>query len=88
MEAVEQSNDEVPSLLSFYIHFPYCEQKCFYCGCNSYLRSKEEDDDIYFEAVLSEIDRVIERIDSSRNIAQYTLAEEARALPIQDFWVR
>lgn len=70
LEAVEQSNDEVPSLLSFYIHFPYCEQKCFYCGCNSYLRSKEEDDDVYFEAVLSEIDRVIERIDSSRNIAQ------------------
>ena len=23
LEAVEQSNDEVPSLLSFYIHFPY-----------------------------------------------------------------
>ena len=46
LEAVEQSNDEVPSLLSFYIHFPYCEQKCFYCGCNSYLRCKEEDDDV------------------------------------------
>ena len=70
LAAVEQSNDEAPSLLSFYIHFPYCEQKCFYCGCNSYLRSNEGDDEVYFEAVLSEIDRVIERIDRSRNIAQ------------------
>ena len=70
LAAVEQSNDEAPSLLSFYIHFPYCEQKCFYCGCNSYLRSKEGDDEAYFDAVLSEIDRVIERIDRSRNIAQ------------------
>lgn len=70
LAAVEQSNDEAPSLLSFYIHFPYCEQKCFYCGCNSYLRSNEGDDEAYFDAVLSEIDRVIERIDRSRNIAQ------------------
>lgn len=68
--AIECSNNERPSQLSFYIHFPYCEQLCHYCGCNSYVRSKGADDQAYFEALLKEIDLITERIDPSRKIAQ------------------
>lgn len=68
--AIDQSNREQPNQLSFYIHFPYCQQLCHYCGCNSYLRSKETDDEEYFQALLREIDLITERIDPARKIAQ------------------
>lgn len=67
---IEGSNEEEPSSLSFYIHFPYCHHLCYYCGCNSYVRKDVNDDDIYFDALLREIDMVTERISPSRKIAQ------------------
>lgn len=68
--AIEQSNSEQPDQLSFYIHFPYCQELCHYCGCNSYVRSRSTDDEEYFQALLREIDLITERIDPSRKIAQ------------------
>ncbi|MDO5017512.1 MAG: oxygen-independent coproporphyrinogen III oxidase [Porphyromonas sp.] len=70
IEAVSASNDLLPSNLSFYIHFPYCEQLCHYCGCNSYLRTQSTDEALYFETLLKEMDLVISRIDPSRKISQ------------------
>lgn len=70
LEHIDNSNTEEPSLLSFYIHFPYCHHLCYYCGCNSYVRSSVEDDDVYFDALLREIDIVIAHISSNRQISQ------------------
>lgn len=70
IQAIDRSNSEHPKLISFYIHFPYCEQRCHYCGCNSYLRAKGTDDEEYFVALLKEIEIVTSRINPSRKIAQ------------------
>lgn len=70
VRAITESNQQTPQHLSFYIHFPYCQQLCHYCGCNSYLRKKESDDDEYIDAVLQEIDLVCKHIDKSRKISQ------------------
>ena len=70
IHAIDVSNNEQPSHLSFYIHIPYCKRMCHFCGCNSFPKTNKSDDETYVNAVLKEIELVCDLIDPSRKIAQ------------------
>ena len=70
IRAIEISNQQEPAHLSFYIHIPYCNRMCHYCGCNAYPRQKESDVKGYVDAVIREIGMVCDKIDQNRRIAQ------------------
>lgn len=70
IKAIEVSNHQEPAHLSFYIHIPYCNRMCHYCGCNAYARNKQSNDGEYVDAVIQEIALVCEKIDKNRKIAQ------------------
>ena len=70
IQAIEASNSEQPSHLSFYIHIPYCKRMCHFCGCNSFPKTSKGDDETYVNALLKEIELVCALIDPSRKIAQ------------------
>ncbi len=70
VRAIELSNHQEPAHLSFYIHIPYCNRMCHYCGCNAYPRNKQSNDSAYVDAVIQEIALVCEKIDKNRKIAQ------------------
>jgi oxygen-independent coproporphyrinogen III oxidase len=40
--------------ISIYIHLPFCEKLCTYCGCNKKITNNHKVEDPYIEAVLSE----------------------------------
>lgn len=42
------------SALSLYIHLPFCESLCTYCGCNKHITTNHEVEDPYIQAVLKE----------------------------------
>ncbi len=42
--------------LSLYIHIPFCQSLCWYCGCNTHITTKEEPILSYLEALHKEID--------------------------------
>ncbi len=50
MEAID---DTAP--VSIYIHVPFCEKLCWYCGCNTSIASKYGPVHHYFETLLKEI---------------------------------
>ncbi|MDD2512990.1 MAG: oxygen-independent coproporphyrinogen III oxidase [Proteiniphilum sp.] len=70
IRAIDASNRQEPSHLSFYIHLPYCNRMCYYCGCNAYPRTKRSSDQEYVDAVMREIQLVCTHIDPKRKIAQ------------------
>lgn len=70
IHAIDSSNSEQPSHLSFYIHVPYCKRMCHFCGCNSFPKTNKSDEEVYVYTVMKEIELVCARIDSSRKIAQ------------------
>lgn len=48
----EESNTEKG--ISLYIHLPFCESLCTYCGCNTRITKNHKVEEGYIEAVLSE----------------------------------
>jgi len=70
IRAIDASNRQEPAHLSFYIHLPYCNRMCHYCGCNAYPRTRGSSDSDYVDAVIHEAEIVCRHIDPDRKIAQ------------------
>lgn len=52
--------------LSLYMHIPYCDQLCWYCGCNTKATQKYEPVASYVDVLLAEMDLVAEAIGPGR----------------------
>ncbi len=45
---------EKDSAISLYIHLPFCESLCTYCGCNKRITKNHQVEDPYIESILKE----------------------------------
>jgi oxygen-independent coproporphyrinogen III oxidase len=57
--------------LSLYIHIPFCERLCLFCGCNVSINKNHDVLLPYLEKLKWEIARVAGLIDRSRPVVQY-----------------
>ncbi|MFY7777783.1 MAG: oxygen-independent coproporphyrinogen III oxidase [Elstera sp.] len=48
--------------VSLYLHIPFCQQLCWYCGCHTQIVSHDAPIRAYVDLLLSEIDLVAERL--------------------------
>jgi oxygen-independent coproporphyrinogen-3 oxidase len=56
--SIEQSNNS--DGISLYIHLPFCESLCTYCGCNTRITKNHRVEEPYIKAVLKEWDMYLE----------------------------
>jgi len=56
--------------LSAYVHLPFCEERCAFCGCNVVITPHREVAGRYLDAVEQEIDLLAEHLPRQRTIAQ------------------
>jgi oxygen-independent coproporphyrinogen III oxidase len=68
--ALEQSN-ESGSPLSLYIHIPFCERLCLFCGCNVVINRNHDIAVPYLGALERELSLVSEQLDRSRPVTQF-----------------
>ncbi|WP_298153350.1 oxygen-independent coproporphyrinogen III oxidase [Flavobacterium sp.] len=54
LETVKHSFTESPEGISIYIHLPFCESMCTFCGCNKRITKNHAVEDPYIRAVLTE----------------------------------
>ncbi len=54
--------------LSLYLHVPFCQEMCHYCGCNTKATRKMAPVLAYVELMLKEIDLVLERLGTGREV--------------------
>lgn len=60
----EESGEALP--LSLYLHIPFCETRCFFCGCNVIIsRDKERRAQEYLPLLTREMDAVAELVDAA-----------------------
>ena len=71
-EALGQSNETDPARpLSLYMHLPFCESLCLFCGCNIVIKKDHEAAIPYLEKLKGEIDRLASVLDRSRPVVQF-----------------
>ena len=69
--ALAESNLARPSRpISLYVHLPFCERLCLFCGCNVVISRKHEVALPYLERLKWEIDRVSSLLERSRPVVQ------------------
>jgi len=54
--------------VSLYIHIPFCEKICFYCGCNTAAAGRRHRLESYLDALHQEIELVAERLPRSARV--------------------
>ena len=70
-EAAAASNgDPIPRRLSLYVHVPFCESPCFYCGCNRIITRDKARGEAYLARLFREIDLVAQCFDRDREVIQ------------------
>jgi oxygen-independent coproporphyrinogen-3 oxidase len=57
--------------LSLYVHVPFCEQRCLYCGCNVVVTRKREVAAHYLESLYREIEMLAECLPRRRKVSQH-----------------
>lgn len=62
-----------PRDLSLYIHIPFCEHVCYYCGCNKIITRNHAQSDEYLRYLAQDISRQLARIDRNRRVVQLHL---------------
>lgn len=59
--------------ISLYIHLPYCESLCTYCGCNKRITKNHKVELPYIEAILKEWDLYLQALPSKPRIKELHL---------------
>jgi len=68
LEGVRQSKSASP--LSLYVHIPFCEALCYYCGCNKIITKHHERAGEYLDALEAELALVVESLGTGRTVSQ------------------
>jgi len=56
--------------ISLYMHVPFCDTVCYYCGCNKVVTKQRERATPYVEHLLKEIDLLADVIGNHRTVSQ------------------
>ena len=68
LRVAAQKRDEPMSL---YVHVPYCNALCFFCGCSTMITQRHEKEAPYVDRVLAEARLVRETMGNARPVAQH-----------------
>ena len=68
--ALASNGDPIPRRLSLYVHVPFCESPCFYCGCNRIITRDKARGDAYLARLFREIALTATLFDRDREVIQ------------------
>ncbi len=64
------NHDAAAGPISLYVHLPFCESLCWYCGCNNFITRNRESADAYISDLEREIIITVAKLDRSRPVEQ------------------
>lgn len=69
-KALQRAAQRVNEPLSLYIHVPFCEARCTYCGCNIVISPHRGPEEAYLDAVEQELSMLAEALGARRTLSQ------------------
>ncbi|HRE81691.1 MAG TPA: oxygen-independent coproporphyrinogen III oxidase [Opitutaceae bacterium] len=71
--ALREDNETSASPLSLYFHLPFCESRCWFCGCNTVITRRKAEAADYLDVLVKEIELTASRMDRRRPVTQIHL---------------
>lgn len=68
-DAISRSN-QIGADYSLYLHIPFCETQCYYCGCNVVISKEHGIADKYLKKLKEELSYLAKQIDPARKVIQ------------------
>lgn len=68
--ALEMASRRPSEPLSLYVHIPFCEARCTYCGCNIVISPHRGPEEAYLQAMERELALLAEALGRRRNLSQ------------------
>lgn len=65
-----RENNRTAGDLSLYVHVPFCESLCWYCGCNTYITRNHGKAGVYLDYLEKEINVVAPMMNPQRRVVQ------------------
>lgn len=69
-QLLTDSNQANPKNISIYIHIPFCNKLCHFCGCNAQIKQGEEVIKEYVEALKTELEMLSAKLNPNRKLSQ------------------
>lgn len=69
-EAIADDNRPGAGPVSLYFHLPFCETRCWFCGCNTVITARYAAAGEYLEDLTREVELIAARMDRSRPVTQ------------------
>jgi oxygen-independent coproporphyrinogen-3 oxidase len=70
--AIQETNaPEAPATpLSLYVHLPFCESRCLFCGCNVVITRQKERSEAYLDYLFKEMRETARLMNTQRSVVQ------------------
>jgi oxygen-independent coproporphyrinogen-3 oxidase len=72
-DAIAEDNAPGAGPLSLYFHLPFCETRCWFCGCNTIITRRRAAAGEYLDDLTKEVELTAARMDRRRPVAQIHL---------------
>jgi oxygen-independent coproporphyrinogen III oxidase len=70
---IKRDNQPGAGPLSLYIHLPFCQSRCWFCGCTNVISTRTSVADAYLDDLEREITLTAAQIDPTRRVTQFHL---------------
>jgi oxygen-independent coproporphyrinogen III oxidase len=70
-ERLDAAARVVADPLSLYVHVPFCEERCAYCGCAVIATKKRDVAETYLDYLMREIGMLASKLGARRRVVQY-----------------
>jgi oxygen-independent coproporphyrinogen-3 oxidase len=68
--AIEDDNASASAPISLYFHLPFCETRCWFCGCNTVITLRRDSAGEYLDDLARELKLTAARMNRNRPVAQ------------------
>jgi oxygen-independent coproporphyrinogen-3 oxidase len=69
-QAIADDNRPGAGPISLYFHLPFCETRCWFCGCNTVITKRRDSASEYLDDLVREVKLTAARMDCSRPVTQ------------------
>lgn len=70
LEALAAETRDATRADSLYVHLPFCEQRCWFCGCTTVITKRHDFADAYLDALEREFDLMRPWLNPARRVTQ------------------